>query len=217
MKKIIILNSKGGVGKSTITCNIAVIAAQERKKVLIIDVDPQGTSISFRSIRETIDISGICITKPTIHKDICNFNDFDLVIVDVGGTNNELLRSAIMAANGGILLIPTLPSQADFWAIQDVLEILQNARMMYDIPAYVIMNRIVHGTKITGDARTSLVDLFTEYDVKLLDTILYNRVDYMYALGKGKGVTEFKPQSLASIEISQLYNEIVNLNKEDKS
>ena len=37
MKVVSIVNTKGGVGKSTLTCNLAVAAALDNKNVLIID------------------------------------------------------------------------------------------------------------------------------------------------------------------------------------
>lgn len=43
----VVFNQKGGVGKSTITCNLAAIAAQQGWRTLVVDLDPQGNSTRY--------------------------------------------------------------------------------------------------------------------------------------------------------------------------
>ncbi|MCB1870337.1 MAG: ParA family protein [Gammaproteobacteria bacterium] len=43
----VVFNQKGGVGKSTITCNLAAISAAMGKRTLVIDLDPQGNSTRY--------------------------------------------------------------------------------------------------------------------------------------------------------------------------
>ncbi|NDY91634.1 ParA family protein [Ideonella livida] len=43
----VVFNQKGGVGKSTITCNLAAIGAQAGERTLVVDLDPQGNSTHY--------------------------------------------------------------------------------------------------------------------------------------------------------------------------
>lgn len=43
----VIFNQKGGVGKSTITCNLAAIGAARGERTLVVDLDPQGNSSQY--------------------------------------------------------------------------------------------------------------------------------------------------------------------------
>ena len=43
----VVFNQKGGVGKSTITCNLAAISAHQGKRTLVVDLDPQGNSTHY--------------------------------------------------------------------------------------------------------------------------------------------------------------------------
>src|SRR5712671_2869226 len=47
MKKIALFNHKGGVGKTTLTVNIAAALAENERTVLLIDADPQCNLTSF--------------------------------------------------------------------------------------------------------------------------------------------------------------------------
>ncbi len=45
--KRVVFNQKGGVGKSTITCNLAAIAAARGARTLVVDLDPQANSTRY--------------------------------------------------------------------------------------------------------------------------------------------------------------------------
>lgn len=211
MKVVVVANQKGGVGKSTIACNLAVCAVNDNKRVLLIDADPQGSSLAFRATRGTDDLKAVSITQPTIHKDIGDFENFDLIVIDAGGRDNTLFRSAVTAASKGILLVPVLPSAYDIWATEDTFKILKEARVYVDINAYAVFNQVIQNTVVKKEAADVLAELTAESNIKLLDTLLYSRVDYKQSISKGLGVTEYQPKGKAAEEMNSLFDEIKNI------
>ena len=206
MKVVVIANQKGGVGKSTVACNLAVAFALEGEKVLLVDADTQESSIGFRTVRDKDDISAISITRPTIHKDISGFSNFDVVIVDAGGRDSSVFRSAVMAASHGILIIPTLPSVYDIWATEDTLKVLSDARAFADIHAYMLINQVIRAN-IVKEAEESLYELAQQYDAEVLKTKLFSRVAFRNSIKEGKGVLEMNDPK-AKAEVESLHEEV---------
>jgi chromosome partitioning protein len=209
MKVIVVANQKGGVGKSTIACNLAGAYALTNKKVLLIDTDIQESSLSFRAMREKDDIKSISIKTPTIHKDIDSFINFDVIIVDAGGRDDGVFRSSILSAKNGLLIIPTLPSVYDLWATEDTLKILSEARVYSYIESYILINQVIKAN-IVKETEDTLKEFIKQYDIKILTTSLFSRVVYRNSIKEGKCVLEMNDKK-AQKEIKNLIREINNI------
>jgi chromosome partitioning protein len=211
MKVFVIANQKGGVGKSTIACNLAVNFSVKNNNVLLIDTDIQESSISFRALRQSDDIKSISIKTPTIHKDIKSFENFDIVVIDAGGRDNGVLRSAILSAAHGILIVPTLPSVYDLWATEDTLKIIQDARVYQNIKSYILINQVIKAN-IVKETEEALNELIVKYEMKLLNTSIFSRVVYRNSIKEGKGAIEMADKK-AKEEMEQLTIELSNITK----
>ena len=91
MKKLSILNIKGGVGKTTSTINLASTLAEEGKKVLIVDIDAQSNSTM---LFKAYDIDALSVSDILLDK---NINVID-VIKDTDFDNIDILPSNISLA-----------------------------------------------------------------------------------------------------------------------
>lgn len=97
-KIVAFLNQKGGVGKTTTCVNMAGYLAQMGKKVLLLDIDPQGNASSNFGIEKD--------SKPkTIYNVIVDDNTIDEVIVPTKLENLDLIPSDVDLAGAEIELV----------------------------------------------------------------------------------------------------------------
>ncbi len=96
-KKIIFLNQKGGVGKTTSVVNLGAALALLGKKVLLIDFDSQGNLSSSLSVDNGANGAYEVITKQISALEACqktNINNLEVIAanIDLAGLNIELVN-----------------------------------------------------------------------------------------------------------------------------
>lgn len=204
---ISVLNQKGGVGKTTLSVNIAGQFAAQGSRVLLLDADPQGSALDWAAAREqesTFAVLGL--PRATLHKDVSKFvGDYDHIIIDGPPRVTDLARSAIMAAD--LVLIPVQPSPYDVWAAEEVITLVSEARIYKEnLKSVFVINRKITNTAIGRD----VVDALSTYETPVLSSTVCQRVVFAEAAGQGKAVHELG-ESTASAEIKALVKEILEI------
>jgi chromosome partitioning protein len=203
---ISVLNQKGGVGKTTLSVNIAARLAADGARVLLLDADPQGSALDWAAARQDASAFPVLgLPRATLHKDIGKFTqDYDHIIIDGPPRVTDLARSAIMAAD--LVVIPVQPSPYDVWAAQEVVTLIQEAKIYKEnLKSVFAVNRKIVNTAIGRDVGEAL----STYETPVLQATVSQRVIFAEAAAVGKAVFELEPDSAASKEIGALVNEIL--------
>lgn len=210
MKVISILNQKGGVGKTTISVNLASAIAKKGKSVLLVDADPQGSALDwFASRSDEMEplFPVVGCAKPNLHKTIPDLGKGrDVVVIDGAPRVTDLARAAIMASD--LVLIPVQPSPYDVWAAEEVVKLIKEAQIYRpEIQAAFVINRKIAKTAIGRD----IVDALEGFEIEVLDSTLSQRVVYAESAAVGVAVFEQDFKSYATREVNRLAKEVLNV------
>jgi chromosome partitioning protein len=191
MRHVMVLNAKGGCGKSTLATNIAVFFAREGRQVCIADYDPQRSSLDWLAQRpaDLPAISGVAAFEDGLRSVARNT---EVLVIDaparVHGTElNELVRRA------ETIIVPVLPSSIDMKAcghfMAELLEIGKVSRRQARLA--VVANRVREYTLIYEELDQYLSKLKLPYLGCLREA-----QNYVRAYARGMGVLEL-PEYLA--------------------
>jgi chromosome partitioning protein len=195
MQKIVVLNAKGGSGKTTIATNLASCFAAQGLNPTLMDMDAQGSSTRWLSKRgmEYAHVHGIA----GFERNASVTRSFALripqgcqrVIVDTPAALDPQ-RMPEMTRNADAILVPVLPSDIDIHAaakcITDLLLVAKIPRHSQRIG--VIANRVKKNTVMYR----SLMRFLGTLEIPILTT-LRDSQNYVRAAEAGVGIFEMKP------------------------
>lgn len=196
MHVIAIVSQKGGVGKSTLAVHLATEASAQGQRVLLLDLDPQGSAMEWASRRGDLppDVSGA--NPASIGKEIerARGESYDLVIVDTAPHADHAALQAARAAD--LVAIPCRPSTFDIAAISATLDLCKLANKQ----ALVVINAAPIRSRVTTEAEEAI----TEKGGKVSPVVIRQRVAFQHCMIDGRTAGEFEPDGAAAREITRL-------------
>lgn len=207
MRVVSLLNRKGGVGKSTIACQLARGIQLTGQDVLIVDTDAQGTASDWAESGDKDTPLVVKIDRATLEDDIPKAGQqYDVVIIDGAAKAERMNVSAVKASD--LVLIPIQPSAVDIWPVKETVEIIKTRQEATGRPqgAFVI-SRAITGTNLAS----SVGDVLDGLELPLLDARTHQRVAYAEAMGKGVGVMDLVGKDKAASEVEAMTSEVLDI------
>ncbi|MHB8534981.1 MAG: nucleotide-binding protein [Sulfuricaulis sp.] len=213
MRKIMLLNAKGGCGKSTLATNLASHYASQGKSVVIADFDRQGSSMDWLEARpqDRPPIRGIAAWRDPVRVP----RTTDYVIMDVpAGAHSAELTALVRRAH--TLLIPVLPSPTDIRAAAHFIhELLLVGKIVRDeTRVAVVANRVRENSTVQHTMESVLNSMKISYST--LNTQIYHNLErflsrlkipfiatlresnnYLVADARGLGIFDLTPAQVA--------------------
>ena len=193
MRTILILNPKGGCGKSTLATNIAGYFAMQGKRVALADCDQQGSSRDWLTVRPghlaRIELAELKNNTLQIGKST------EVLIMDSpAGLHDKKLVNISRAAQTAV--IPVLPSPIDIRAAEHFLAELVSLRNRINrkVKIATVANRVREDTIVAAKLEYYLEKLKLPDGGKIpFMTILRASQNYIKAADKGMTIFELAP------------------------
>jgi chromosome partitioning protein len=194
--KRVVFNQKGGVGKSTITCNLAAISAARGQRTLVIDLDPQGNSTQY------LLGSGVAEPGPTLADMFDQMLQFKLVMKTTGQFAREtpFENLSLLASHPGLVeLAGKLESRHKIYKLREALDEVKNDFDAIYIDTPPALNFFTLSALIAADTCLIPFDC-DDFARRALYTLLENvaeiRADHNVRLAvEGIVINQFQPRA----------------------
>jgi chromosome partitioning protein len=211
---VAVVQTKGGVGKTTLTVNLAVERVVRAKRdVLLVDADEQGTASDFSALRAErlgqTGYSAIQLAGNAVRTQVQKLKSkFDDVFIDTGGRDTQALRAALTVAD--IALVPFQPRSFDVWTLDKVAALIGEAKGFNEsLRAFALLNC----ADASGPDNVAAAVSLTEHpEIAYLDSPLGRRKAFPNANAIGLSVLEASPaDKKACDELIRLADRIAKL------
>lgn len=207
---IAVANTKGGVGKSTLSGNLAWAFSEKdfALKVLLVDADHQASVTKWFDLAEDVPFDRMQLTTARVlHQQVPRLRmRYEIIILDCPPMQGDVTAAALTQADFG--LVPVQPSPIDVLAYSELVPLLRQAQSVRpDLVIRFVINQLAPRTVLGREVEESLKDA----EIESMKTHLHSRQMYRKVVAQGASVvSEAGP---ARDEIMALAHEVLNVIK----
>jgi chromosome partitioning protein len=142
-KVLAFTNSKGGVGKSTLSVHMAVHLREQGRKVVLVDADVQGSSSKWiHEASPETDQLRLQTPDDLLEQIPALREQFEFLVIDGPAGLSEVTRAALFVSDATFL--PCGPSALDLWAAGEAVRVVRQAQTIRKGPpaAFLIPNKL---------------------------------------------------------------------------
>ena len=189
MRTIMVINAKGGCGKSTLSTNIAAYFASNWEAVVsLADFDPQASALDWL-VKRPAERDPIHAVDAHSHglKHLDRNTDFLIIDAPARSHGSELTQ---MVRHAETIVVPVLPSPIDISAASKFVAELQNVGKVErkEVKIAVVANRVRENLLIFAELEQFLEGLKVPFIAKFRDA-----QNYIRAYSRGLGIHELPP------------------------
>lgn len=201
------VNSKGGVGKSTIAAHLAIRLHESEVRTILVDADVQGSSsVWVTEAAPNLRVERLQTVDEVLEESRRLADECEVLLIDGPAGLSEVSRGIMLVAD--LVLLPCGPSVLDLRAASEAVRVLAQARKIRggDPDALLIPNKIQTNYRLSREMLETAETLGIS-----VTPALGLRQAFADAAGQGTVVWRMgSPAAAASSEMIHLTNDIIS-------